>query len=199
MIKYIGTFLLIFMITQLIAQPGDFPTNREPGKCYAKCQILDVYEEQEETFRIYTKTRDKKIELDSVYFTINEDGDWIYVGFENELTTDQIENEDELERIVFLTDRTETNDYVEETISYKRLIKKGGIEWREVLCAEKINSRIFMDVQKALVDKGYLKTAKPIVVFTHDVKIAVRAYQRDHNLPLGQLDIETLNSLGIIW
>ena len=51
-------------------------------------------------------------------------------------------------------------------------------------------------VQRALRDRGY--DPGPIDnVMGSQTKAALTKYQRDNNLPVGQLDFETLNSLGV--
>ncbi|MEM6723379.1 MAG: hypothetical protein AAF598_05030, partial [Bacteroidota bacterium] len=54
-----------------IAQPGDYPPNAEPGKCYAKCMIPDQYENVTE--QVQTKGVTYRTEAtDAVYETVTE-------------------------------------------------------------------------------------------------------------------------------
>ncbi len=194
--KYIIALLFVFLVTHLYAQPGDMPMNQEPGKCYAKCQLPDLYEEEEEIFKIYTGMN-TGVALDSVYFRINDEGNWIYVGFENDLNAAQVELKGDFEKIVFLVNEEGMTDYVEETIAYKRLIKEGGLEWKEVVCGDKLGPDLFINVQLALMEKGYLEKEKPVTILTKEARAALYKYQQAYGLPMGQMDVETLESLGL--
>ena len=83
------------------------------------------------------------------------------------------------------------------TISKRTLVKKGGFtEWREVLCNTEITSFTIRQVQQALKDKGYDPGPVDGVMGVR-TKSALTQYQKDRGLPVGQLDLETLNSLGV--
>jgi hypothetical protein len=83
------------------------------------------------------------------------------------------------------------------TLTKKQLVKKGGFtEWREVLCGNKITGYTIRQIQKSLKDRGY--NPGPIDnVLGLKTKTALTKFQRDKGLPVGQLDLETLQALGI--
>lgn len=83
------------------------------------------------------------------------------------------------------------------TLTKRQLVKKGGFtEWREVLCANKITGYTIRQIQVALKDRGY--NPGPIDnVLGLRTKAALTKFQRDKGLPVGQLDLETLQALGI--
>ena len=63
--------VLAFFATTAIAQPEDAPPNAEPGKCYAKCMIPDVWETVTE--RIKVKDAATRIEtIPAEYETVTE-------------------------------------------------------------------------------------------------------------------------------
>ena len=196
--KYIVTlFPILLSAVHLFAQPSDMPINREPGKCYAKCQLPDEFEEDEQTFKMYIGEVNDAVQLDSIYFSVDYNGDWIYEGAEDELSFEQLDKKANFEKIVFLVSDEQQTDYVEETIVYKKLVHQGTIEWKEILCGNKLDSDVLIKIQLALMQKGYLDEAKPITKFSTEIKTALREYQRDFSLPMGQLDVETLEALGI--
>lgn len=84
-------------------------------------------------------------------------------------------------------------------IMEKRVSKTGGYtDWREVLCGAKLSSDKIRQIQNALISKGYtVGTAGADNVFGEDTKVALRKFQADNNLPQGNLNIETLNALGV--
>ena len=70
--------------------------------------------------------------------------------------------------------------------------------WEEVLCGEKVQPRIIQDVAKALQNKGY-----KVNVFAEfmdvNLKAAVSKFQKDNKLPIGNLNIKTLEALEISY
>lgn len=86
---------------------------------------------------------------------------------------------------------------VYEDVSEKRLVKKGGYTvWTEILCtAQTTNSKV-RAIQQGLKDAGY--DPGPIDgVLGIKTQTALRQYQTDKGLPIGNLNIETLKSLGV--
>lgn len=83
------------------------------------------------------------------------------------------------------------------TITKRQLVKAGGFsEWREVVCSSDITTDLVKAVQKALAAKGY-DPGPADNVMGAKTKSALIQYQKDNGLPVGQLDFETLRSLGI--
>ena len=79
------------------------------------------------------------------------------------------------------------------------MVKQGGFtDWREVVCDSEITVELIRSVQKALIARGYnVGPAGADNKIGKDTKDALMKYQKDNNLPVGQLDIETLKSLGV--
>ena len=51
----------VFAVTAASAQMGDYPTNAQSGKCYAKCMIADEY--QTVTEQVLVKPESKRTEV----------------------------------------------------------------------------------------------------------------------------------------
>ena len=83
------------------------------------------------------------------------------------------------------------------SVKKRNLVKQGGFtEWREVVCMSNITTEMVRSVQNALNSSGY--DPGPIDnVLGAKTKAALMKYQRDNNLPVGQMDFETLKSLGV--
>lgn len=80
---------------------------------------------------------------------------------------------------------------------HKELVRKGGYsEWKEILCADKLTASKIIAIQKALKANGYDPGALDDV-FGEQTKAALVKYQKDKNLPQGNLNLETLKSLGV--
>jgi hypothetical protein len=83
------------------------------------------------------------------------------------------------------------------TITRRVLEKPGGFtEWREVLCGERITGYTIGQIQRALKERGYYQG--PIDnQMGGKTKTSLTKFQQDRGLPVGNLDFETLNALGI--
>lgn len=153
--------------------PGDLPPNAQPGKCYAKCLILD--ESIDTIFHdhpVYTgDPENKKVKRKKVK-----------VG-------------DEIWEVVKRPKRTtefEWKTYVETKV------RNGYTKWFEVLCVDKVNTSTITQIQKALREEGYLKySGTKDKQLDSETKEALKQFQRDFNLPVGNLDLETLAALGV--
>lgn len=85
------------------------------------------------------------------------------------------------------------------TVTKKELVKEGEYtEWREILCDSKVTNYTISQIQEALISKGYdVGAAGADNVMGSATRNALVKYQRDNNLPVGNLNIETLQSLGV--
>lgn len=83
------------------------------------------------------------------------------------------------------------------TVAKRRLVRPGGFtEWREVLCAETITGYTVRQIQEALKARGY--DPGPIDnEMGAKTKEALRQFQQENGLPVGNLDFETLSALGL--
>jgi hypothetical protein len=104
-------------------------------------------------------------------------------------------------RIVASPATTRSIDVPQETRTVTKiiLVKPGGFtEWREVVCSGDVTSALVRQVQAALISKGYdVGPAGTDNVLGTDTKAALVKFQKDNSLPVGNLDFETLNALGI--
>lgn len=82
-------------------------------------------------------------------------------------------------------------------VMHKELVAKGGYsEWREILCGDKLTTAKITEIQMALKANGYDPGAIDNQ-FGGQTKAALIKYQQDKGLPVGNLNIETLKSLGV--
>jgi len=95
------------------------------------------------------------------------------------------------------TTREEVIPAVMGTVTEKKLIATGGFTvWTEILCAEKTTSSKVRAVQNALKNAGY--DPGPIDgVMGIRTQAAMAQYQNDKGLPVGNMNMETLKSLGV--
>jgi hypothetical protein len=82
----------------------------------------------------------------------------------------------------------------------KALSKEGGVpEWHQVICEVDVTPQLFNKIQEELMICGYINEDQFIenAGFTKAMKSGLKQYQKDNNLPIGQLDFKTLEKLGI--
>lgn len=83
------------------------------------------------------------------------------------------------------------------TVTERRLVEQGGYtRWTEVVCDKDMTDSYISRVQRALKDRGY----DPGVidgVMGGRTKAALEKFQQDNNLPVGNLNKETTNALGV--
>jgi len=79
----------------------------------------------------------------------------------------------------------------------RRLVSSGGYTgWVEILCAAKTTDNVVKAVQQRLNVEGYnVGTADGIL--GNKTRAMLEKYQKDNNLPVGNLNIETLKALGV--
>ena len=83
------------------------------------------------------------------------------------------------------------------TISSKKLVKAGGFtDWVEVMCESKVTSGKISQIQSALRAKGYDPGATDNVLGAK-TREALTKFQKDNNLPVGNLNVETMRALGV--
>ncbi len=101
-----------------------------------------------------------------------------------------------------VVDEPARNEKIEIPATYKSVMKKilvakGGYQdWKEVLCADKLNEQRILAIQKALKAEGY--DPGPFDnMFGAKTKEALIKFQQDKGLPVGNLNMETLKVLGV--
>ncbi len=83
-----------------------------------------------------------------------------------------------------------------ETVTQRIKVADARLEWRSILCETNTHPGIISEIQQALNSHGY--NPGPIDgVIGQETMAAVEAYQQDNQLPIGQLTIQTLKSLGV--
>jgi len=83
------------------------------------------------------------------------------------------------------------------TVNKRVLASVGGrTGWVEVLCDKDITYNKIRAVQQALKAKGY-NVGTVDGIMGAGTKAALTKYQKDNGLPEGNLNIETLKSLGL--
>lgn len=181
----------------------------EPGMCYARCLIQGEYVTQDEYYLEYIGDNPKQkgikrknIELSPAttkWVKKKADKNCLSADPNDCLVWCLEETPAEIETVYIVTDTTLIKDYHEIELPVQRLESVGGFtEWREVLCETAPGySNLVKRVQIALNEKGY-NVGIPDNKNGPKTKAALIKYQKTNNLPIGQLDVDTLKALGVM-
>ena len=71
------------------------------------------------------------------------------------------------------------------------------LQWEEVLCGDNITPQFIQSLRNALIREGFNKVKAFGDSIDSDLKIELRVFQKNHNLPMGNLNKKTLEALGI--
>lgn len=82
------------------------------------------------------------------------------------------------------------------TVEKRVIATQPVLEWREILCETNTTPNLISRLQQALNAKNY-QAGKVDGVLGRDTLNAVIKFQRDNNLPSGQLTLATLKRLGV--
>ncbi len=95
------------------------------------------------------------------------------------------------------TVREETIPAVYKTVNDRQLVSTGGYTvWTEILCPSQRSDSKISAVQRALNAAGY-NSGTPDGILGLRTQTALKQYQTEKGLPIGNLNIQTLQSLGI--
>ena len=190
------------------------PYDSDPDKCYAKCLITssEEIEEFEKAYPIYIGDQSEMVELEIITIILNEGkarSKWVKKRADkNCLSADPndcmvwclVEEipEPMVLEIEILADTTQTDDFIYEYFLIENNVTtlEQRTEWREVVCKPDITSSFISELQEKLTEEGYYQ-GNPTTILTSELELALFQFQKDHNLPYGQMDIETLSELGI--
>lgn len=178
--------------------PGCLSAN--PEDCFIMCWEVTPAEYTYDTEKTLIESeREEVVEVPAVYKTIKVQvikeparTEQVTIPAVTKTITKQVRvNSDCVGEVI--TSTPDQYDFVEE----KRLVSSGGYtEWVEILCAAKTSDKVVSDVQRALNAKGY-NVGKVDGIMGIQTRSMLVKYQKDNSLPQGNLNIETLNALGV--
>lgn len=209
--RTLALFLIIIgLINSMNGQIG-LPPDAEAGKCYAKCYLPPVTQTyifqlpvfigedssdcanyiRDTSFLVHDEMKVwKKIKVDTTCLSIVPEDCLVWCLIDKP--------EEYYDLPSWVTDTFACNEFVLETFEYRALIEERGFsEYREVLCRKNQTAEIHKFIQWALVDEGYLGESAVTGMYNPQTKRAIEQFQRDHNLPIGGYNTQTLEFLGI--
>ena len=207
------SFLIALMLWQCSAPyQGSFPTYNDPaqrvaGKCYAKCQMPESVEKVSEEYYVYTGDPDSEVvDIEEINIEVKPAvKKWVKGrkpdcdSSEEDCTAWQlIELPAEYRRLTILKDTTQSKNFNIERISFERTTLEGDISAVvEVLCELQCTDQLIFQVQSTLIKSGYLSTEHNSNQLDKPTWAAIRNYQKEQGLPIGYLNIPTLDYMRI--
>ena len=82
------------------------------------------------------------------------------------------------------------------TVTRQELVSEGKMDWREILCETNATPQHISSIQRALQAAGYNPGAVDGRIGPGTLR-AVSAYQQSKGLPVGDLNMQTIKSLGV--
>ncbi len=204
-------FFILIGSFHVVYGQNELPPNTEVGQCYAKCYVqpltkihvfqLPIYlGDDSSSCQDYVKDTSfliqdamvawKRILTDTTCRSAHSDDCFVW------RLIDQNEIYYDLESLVI--DTMACKEFILETFEYIELLEEGTFsEYREVLCKKYETSDIVLLIQEKLFEKGYLRYQDINGTINGRTKSALESYQHSHELPVGNLNIETLEHLGV--
>lgn len=181
----------------------------EPGKCYAKC-LLPALAGMDTLAYLPIYTGDAPETVEMAEFIVRKEGKttkWEKVprdGCQSSRKEDCLVwclKEVPISKIavIYVADTLNTKEYELQAVVQPILNEEGKTGWKEVLCEHDVQPETYQFIGQKLLEKGYLSDAQLLKSkgrFSKEIKVALTNLQKDKNLPVGQLDVETLSFLG---
>jgi hypothetical protein len=203
-------FLLVFLLVSVFASAQYYDEElekiRDPDKCYAKCLIpINV---PDSTFTVFEYLDEEEIEGVKKQTIKLEPATTKWVKTNNDIDCTS-PNPDDCEvfylekipavtrEIYVVTDTSKVKDFKISTIKIKKEISDvPEAKWREILCDSK-NSKYVIQQIVTYLSKNGSKIDKNTVKLNSELRRELATFQKANNLPIGQLNIETLNHMKI--
>ncbi len=199
--KFLNAVLFGLLSVYALAQQGD-----DPSLCTATCVMPDMYQTEIVSYYIYVGDQDnapytkkqvielrperkawKKVPDPDCPSGLAED---CYIWKEVQQAAESME-------VTIVTDITRQKDYVIQQLSREKLVRPGGYtQVKQVLCDEDITPALMHNVSMRLTDMGYY-SGLIYSVFNSKIKAALKQFQQHNGLPMGHLDLETLEALDL--
>jgi hypothetical protein len=180
----------------------------QDGRCYSKCLMPEKHEPDTIEYPVFIgDENEENVDIEIVQVVMRPKTQmWVKKQSDrNCLSPDPndcatmclMEVPEVIRDVKVLIDTTQTQNYQIQRIYVQKVIKNGGYwEWREVLCEQNITTSVIEHIQKSLIEKGYFE-GKATMKFDKNTRSSIVKFQRENNLPIGNLDFETLDVLGV--
>lgn len=173
----------------------------EPGKCYGKCTVARKEEITSEiNIHVFTGKDAGNIDTEIKEVIVKPAHEkWVKKsvdGDTDEMVWCLVNVPTEVKKILVVKDITQTNEYETQTFKIKEIADANEyLDWKEIICEDDITTSLINQVQEKLKGLGY-----DIVVngtFDEATKQILYEYQGGNDLPIGNLNMETVKALSL--
>ncbi len=184
------------------------PDNPKPGSCYAKCLMPDQVNTTSQQIAVFTGDETaEEVSIETREITISpaakkwekkpSSRDCLSSDPNDCLVWCMVDVPAKVETYKVLLDTTQSPNFEMMDIKQESLVSKGGYtEWKETLCENQITKDFITKLQTSLKAENFY-SAEVTSTMDSRTKAALTEFQRANSLPVGQLDLETLDALGI--
>lgn len=177
----------------------------KPGSCFAKAKMPDRKVEVGDALYLFTgDVNNTDVEIEEIEIVTQIAGTkWVKKKADKNCLSANpddclvwclVDVPSESENYTVVVDTSATDQY---EVFYRTEVVKGSPEeWIEVVCQEKITKDLISQLQSALFAMD-LYVGSTNGVMDNRLMDALAKYQSLNQLPIGHLDFETLDSLGI--
>lgn len=180
----------------------------EPGACFAKCLIQDEFKDVIHEFAVFTG---EKQEANVILDTILWESVPAHTAWEKKVVDKNCLSDDpkdclvwclvnvpaQSKTLVVVNDTLLTDNYEIITENRSELVQEGGFtEWRKVICDKDLNTDISIQIQEQLKTRG-LYEGDINGILKSETREALVHFQKINGLPVGQLDLDTLDALEV--
>ena len=193
--------------TEFSKNSSNAPMPVVPGKCFAKSMIPNKYEIVSQDLIVYTgeDLNAESVSLEKIVLkpAITK---WEKRIRDNCVSVDPkdclvwclVNIPEEAKEVYIVTDTLMEKSYEIQQFQQEVLVRSGGYtEWKEVICQEDLTTNLVLKIQNALITKGFGKTVIPSGDLNREWKTILVDYQKKQFLPVGNVNVETLDHLGV--
>jgi hypothetical protein len=183
----------------------DLPPN-EAGKCYAKSKTAATTITDVVSLPMFTGLDSTDIEFDKYIYQAGErttkwvkkkaDKKCLSANPDDCLVWCLVDVVTDEKSILYLKDTTATDAFVIQEVEFESVVSERQAEWVEVVCENDIDAGLIMNLCASLITSGY-DPGSCEGKFSNSIKSALRELQEENGLPIGSLNIATLDFLEI--
>ncbi len=179
----------------------------EPGKCYAKLVIPNIYEIQNILYVEYIgNEKYEDVEVEWMEIILQPSAKVWVEKYEDDCPKAckhvfpiwcLVEIPEKVISVLTLKDTSQSDNFIVMEEEVKTIIEPGGFkEWKEVICHSDMTPDLYRRISTALNELGYEIEPK-LPAMNAKFKKALTEFQKHTELPIGGFDVETMDALGV--
>lgn len=207
LIRLLILMLFIFESSIYLASQVDADMPSEPGKCYDRLIMPNIYEIHNIQYAEYLgneKYEDVEVEWMDI---VLQPASTVWVEkYEDDCPSAckhefpiwcLVEIPEKVISVLTLKDTSQSDNFIVMEEEVKTVKKSGGFkDWTEVICDSEKTPDLYRRISTALNELGYDVEVK-LPAMNTKFKKALTEFQKHAELPIGGFDLETIKALGL--